>query len=107
MPYTQSLLSNGLAIGYHAKAAPPTVTMPRLKVCTAHVLEGEIFTLIRYIILANIPGFSIVMTANLGPNCLIHLKKLLLLKCGSIYDDRTISNGVLHSDLFLLLIWSK
>ena len=32
MPYTQSLLSNGMAIGYHAKAAPPTVTMPRLKV---------------------------------------------------------------------------
>lgn len=33
MPYTQSLLANGDAIGYHAKAAPPTVTMPRLKVC--------------------------------------------------------------------------
>jgi len=32
MPYTQSLLSSGRAIGYHAKAAPPTVTMPRLKV---------------------------------------------------------------------------
>lgn len=32
MPYTQALLSNGMAIGYHAKAAPPTVTMPRLKV---------------------------------------------------------------------------
>lgn len=32
MPYTQSLLAKGMAIGYHAKAAPPTVTMPRLKV---------------------------------------------------------------------------
>lgn len=32
MPYTQSLLANGMAIGYQAKAAPPTVTMPRLKV---------------------------------------------------------------------------
>lgn len=32
MPYTQSLLANGMAIGFHAKAAPPTVTMPRLKV---------------------------------------------------------------------------
>lgn len=32
MPYTQSLLASRLAIGYHAKAAPPTVTMPRLKV---------------------------------------------------------------------------
>ena len=32
MPYTQSLLEKGKAIGYHAKAAPPTVTMPRLKV---------------------------------------------------------------------------
>ena len=32
MPYTQSLLAKGKAIGYHAKAAPPTVTMPRLKI---------------------------------------------------------------------------
>lgn len=32
MPYTQSLLSAGRAYGYRAKAAPPTVTMPRLKV---------------------------------------------------------------------------
>ena len=32
MPYTQSLLANGMAVGYHAKAAAPTVTMPRLKV---------------------------------------------------------------------------
>ena len=47
MPYTQSLLASGLAIGYHAKAAPPTVTMPRLKVRTfAHVLKGEIVTFI-------------------------------------------------------------
>jgi len=34
MPYTQSLLANGSAVGYHAKAAPPTVTMPCLKVVT-------------------------------------------------------------------------
>jgi ethanolaminephosphotransferase len=32
MPFTHSLLSSGKAYGYHAKAAPPTVTMPRLKV---------------------------------------------------------------------------
>lgn len=32
MPYTQSLLSAGKARAYHAKAEPPTVTMPRLKV---------------------------------------------------------------------------
>jgi ethanolaminephosphotransferase len=32
MPYTQSLLAGCRAVGYHAKAAPPTVTMPRLKV---------------------------------------------------------------------------
>ena len=32
MPFTQSLLAKGMAIGYHAKAASPTVTMPRLKV---------------------------------------------------------------------------
>lgn len=39
MPYTQSLLKNGMAIGYHAKAAPPTVTMPRLKVTDVIVLQ--------------------------------------------------------------------
>jgi hypothetical protein len=27
------LLTSGRALGFHAKAAPPTVTMPRLKVC--------------------------------------------------------------------------
>lgn len=31
MPYTHYLLSEKRAIAYHAKAAPPTVTMPRLK----------------------------------------------------------------------------
>lgn len=38
MPYTQSLLANGVAKGYHAKAAPPTVTMPRLKVSVSSFL---------------------------------------------------------------------
>ena len=38
MPYTQSLLSNGMAVGFHAKAAPPTVTMPRLKVNLCFVI---------------------------------------------------------------------
>lgn len=32
MPFTHNLLSTGKGLGYHAKAAPPTVTMPRLKV---------------------------------------------------------------------------
>lgn len=32
MPFTHSLISAGKGLGYHAKAAPPTVTMPRLKV---------------------------------------------------------------------------
>jgi len=32
MPFTHSLLASGKGLGYHAKAAPPTVTMPRLKV---------------------------------------------------------------------------
>lgn len=42
MPYTQSLLANGMAIGYHAKAAPPTVTMPRLKVSFISKLFKEL-----------------------------------------------------------------
>lgn len=40
MPYTQSLLSSGLAFGYHAKAAPPTVTMPRLKAVVSGAIGG-------------------------------------------------------------------
>ncbi|KAI3992030.1 hypothetical protein MKX01_014921 [Papaver californicum] len=40
MPYTQSLLSHGKAIGYHAKAAPPTVTMPRLKAMVSGAIGG-------------------------------------------------------------------
>lgn len=38
MPYTQSLLANKMALGYHAKAAPPTVTLPRLKVLNLFLL---------------------------------------------------------------------
>ena len=44
MPYTQSLLANGMAIGYHAKAAPPTVTMPRLKVGVVFVIISHACT---------------------------------------------------------------
>ncbi|KAG6549640.1 hypothetical protein Mapa_008618 [Marchantia paleacea] len=40
MSYTQNLLSNGSALGYHAKAAPPTVTMPRLKAMTSGAIAG-------------------------------------------------------------------
>ncbi|XP_062178247.1 GPI ethanolamine phosphate transferase 2 isoform X3 [Alnus glutinosa] len=40
MPYIQSLLANGAAIGYHAKAAPPTVTMPRLKAIVSGAIGG-------------------------------------------------------------------
>lgn len=40
MPYTQFLLANGMAIGYHAHAAPPTVTMPRLKAMVSGAIGG-------------------------------------------------------------------
>ncbi|XP_078156866.1 alkaline-phosphatase-like family protein isoform X2 [Carex rostrata] len=40
MPYTQYLLSNDLAVGFHAKAAPPTVTMPRLKAMVSGAIGG-------------------------------------------------------------------
>ncbi|KAL5753336.1 hypothetical protein ACOSP7_023511 [Xanthoceras sorbifolium] len=40
MPYTQSLLASGKATGYHAKAAPPTVTMPRLKAIVSGAIAG-------------------------------------------------------------------
>ncbi|KAG0494659.1 hypothetical protein HPP92_005653 [Vanilla planifolia] len=40
MPYTHSLLSKQRAIAYHAKAAPPTVTMPRLKAMVSGAIGG-------------------------------------------------------------------
>ncbi|XP_061352050.1 GPI ethanolamine phosphate transferase 2-like isoform X3 [Gastrolobium bilobum] len=40
MPYTQSLLVNGMAVGYHAIAAAPTVTMPRLKAMVSGAIGG-------------------------------------------------------------------
>ncbi|EPS67599.1 hypothetical protein M569_07175, partial [Genlisea aurea] len=40
MPFTQSLLTKGVAIGYHARAAPPTVTMPRLKSMVSGAIGG-------------------------------------------------------------------
>ncbi|XP_057497088.1 GPI ethanolamine phosphate transferase 2 isoform X2 [Actinidia eriantha] len=40
MPYMQSLLASGMAVGYHAKAAPPTVTMPRLKAMVSGAIGG-------------------------------------------------------------------
>lgn len=40
MQYTRSLLSKGNALAYHAKAAPPTVTMPRLKAIVSGAIGG-------------------------------------------------------------------
>ncbi|WJX61884.1 hypothetical protein P8452_46933 [Trifolium repens] len=40
MPYTQSLLANGMGVGYHAIAAAPTVTMPRLKAMVSGAIGG-------------------------------------------------------------------
>ncbi|CAA7401578.1 unnamed protein product [Spirodela intermedia] len=40
MPYTHSLLSSGKALGYHALAATPTVTMPRLKAIVSGIVGG-------------------------------------------------------------------
>ncbi|XP_010555410.1 PREDICTED: GPI ethanolamine phosphate transferase 2 isoform X2 [Tarenaya hassleriana] len=40
MPYVQSLLDRGRAVGYHSKAAPPTVTMPRLKAMVSGAIGG-------------------------------------------------------------------
>ncbi|XP_048501959.1 uncharacterized protein LOC104895503 isoform X3 [Beta vulgaris subsp. vulgaris] len=40
MPYTHSLLANGMALGYHSRAAPPTVTMPRLKAMVSGAIGG-------------------------------------------------------------------
>eukprot|EP00250_Pteridium_aquilinum_P020571 c24867_g1_i1 orf=246-3212(+) len=40
MPFTQELLFRKEAIGFHANAAPPTVTMPRLKAMTSGAIAG-------------------------------------------------------------------
>ncbi|GKD14195.1 GPI ethanolamine phosphate transferase 2 isoform X1, partial [Tanacetum coccineum] len=48
MPYTQSLLANNMALGYHAKAAPPTVTLPRLKAMTTGSIGGFLDVLFNF-----------------------------------------------------------
>ncbi|KAI7754133.1 hypothetical protein M8C21_014877 [Ambrosia artemisiifolia] len=48
MPYTQSLLANKMALGYHAKAAPPTVTLPRLKAMTSGSIGGFLDVLFNF-----------------------------------------------------------
>ncbi|XP_019445397.1 PREDICTED: GPI ethanolamine phosphate transferase 2 isoform X1 [Lupinus angustifolius] len=40
MPYTQSLLAKCVGVGYHAIAAAPTVTMPRLKAMVSGAIGG-------------------------------------------------------------------
>ncbi|MCO5584197.1 hypothetical protein L7F22_038120 [Adiantum nelumboides] len=40
MPFTQGLISSRRAMGFHARAAPPTVTMPRLKAMTSGAIAG-------------------------------------------------------------------
>ncbi|KAF7809356.1 GPI ethanolamine phosphate transferase 2 isoform X1 [Senna tora] len=40
MPYIQSLLAKGKAVGYHSIAAAPTVTMPRLKAMVSGAIGG-------------------------------------------------------------------
>ncbi|KAH7297933.1 hypothetical protein KP509_25G019500 [Ceratopteris richardii] len=40
MPYTHELLLNKKAVGFHARAAPPTVTMPRLKAMVSGSIAG-------------------------------------------------------------------
>ncbi|KAL8265594.1 hypothetical protein R6Q59_023724 [Mikania micrantha] len=48
MPYTQSLLSNKMALSYHARAAPPTVTLPRLKAMTTGSIGGFLDVLFNF-----------------------------------------------------------
>ncbi|KAJ0667600.1 putative Type I phosphodiesterase/nucleotide pyrophosphatase/phosphate transferase [Helianthus annuus] len=48
MPYTQSLLAGKMALGYHAKAAPPTVTLPRLKAMTSGSIGGFLDVLFNF-----------------------------------------------------------
>ncbi|XP_076928974.1 GPI ethanolamine phosphate transferase 2 [Bidens hawaiensis] len=48
MPYTQSLLASKMALAYHAKAAPPTVTLPRLKAITTGSIAGFLDVLFNF-----------------------------------------------------------
>ncbi|KAL4569279.1 hypothetical protein LXL04_024915 [Taraxacum kok-saghyz] len=48
MPYTQSLLANKMALGFHSKAAPPTVTLPRLKAMTTGSIGGFLDVLFNF-----------------------------------------------------------
>ncbi|WMV54941.1 hypothetical protein MTR67_048326 [Solanum verrucosum] len=40
MPYTKSLLTKGRTVGYHAKVAPLTVTIPNLKAMVSGAVRG-------------------------------------------------------------------
>ncbi|KAI3737750.1 hypothetical protein L2E82_27762 [Cichorium intybus] len=48
MPYTRSLLVNKMALGYHAKAAAPTVILPRLKAMTTGLIGGFLNVLFNF-----------------------------------------------------------
>ncbi|KAK1428982.1 hypothetical protein QVD17_17823 [Tagetes erecta] len=48
MPFTHSLLANQMALAYHAKAAPPTVTLPRLKAITTGSIGGFLDVLFNF-----------------------------------------------------------
>jgi ethanolaminephosphotransferase len=63
MPYTQSLLAGCKATGYHAKAAPPTVTMPRLKVRLI-LYRGSY--LCKYLVILNMLYFQAMVSGAIG-----------------------------------------
>ncbi|VFQ95015.1 unnamed protein product [Cuscuta campestris] len=72
MPYTQSLLNQGRATGYHAKAAPPTVTMPRLKAMVSGAIGGFLDVAFNFNTQALLEDNIIVQFHKLGWKMVMH-----------------------------------
>ncbi|KAL5714263.1 hypothetical protein ACHQM5_016248 [Ranunculus cassubicifolius] len=72
MPYTQFLLSSGAALGYHAIAAPPTVTMPRLKAMVSGAIGGFLDVAFNFNTQALLDDNLLDQFYSIGWNMVIH-----------------------------------
>ncbi|KAK6923831.1 GPI ethanolamine phosphate transferase 2, C-terminal [Dillenia turbinata] len=72
MPYTQLLLANQMAVGYHAKAAPPTVTMPRLKAMVSGAPGGFLDVALNFNTQAFLDDNLIGQFFGIGWNMVMH-----------------------------------
>ncbi|KAG5059201.1 hypothetical protein JHK87_000230 [Glycine soja] len=72
MPYTQSLLASGMAVGYHAIAAAPTVTMPRLKAMVSGAIGGFLDVAFNFNTLAYLDDNLVAQFFKIGWKMVMH-----------------------------------